>query len=386
MVKYVVREWAELISDPISLEIKDQRVFEHADLPVVSDKLSVTLRLKIRSHTSGLATILQKGTGKTVRTPGLWLSANKSTLNPRFSGNWRDSVGMDISDGLSLNKWYHIAYTLSEPEKRLDLYKDGDWVGFYGINDVKTQKIVFNEGPLHIGRAFSYNGFDGEISNVRYFNWRLSPEEVKEDFFNVFQKKPIVHGSKVTLVHVSTRKYLSTKGIKYDLGLNNRQHMVIGNEQEIDLKNDVWTIIGAKGTGVNKGGPVSLDTIVVFKHQATGYNLHSHDMSHEKFTPISRHQQGLRYCKNWLSSLLCYILLILVTLCGIINTDDEWRIRRFDDDSGHLMSGDIISLFHVNTNKPLYSHSILLGDGSQEVSCHGDGSETNNKWRIELIN
>ncbi|CAB4384005.1 unnamed protein product [Rhizophagus irregularis] len=229
-------------------------------------------------------------------------------------------------------------------------------------------KVVFNDAPLHIGRAFTHIGFNGEISNVRYFNWRLSAEEVKEDFFNEFQKKLIVYGSKIAIVHVSTGKYLSTKGIKYDLGRDNQQFMVICNDREIDLKNDVWTITRAKGTRVILGDPVSLDTIVVLEHQATGLNLHSHDTSHEKFTPISKHQQ--------------------VTLCGIgntENTDDEWRIQRFNHDSGHLMNGDIISLFHVNTNKPLYSHTILLGDGSQEVSCYGDGSETNNKWRIELI-
>ena len=71
-------------------------------------------------------------------------------------------MGLDISDGLLLNKWYHIAYTLSEPQKRLDIYVDGEWVGFYGIQDVKTQKVSFNSGPLHIGRKF-VKGFDGEI-------------------------------------------------------------------------------------------------------------------------------------------------------------------------------------------------------------------------------
>lgn len=47
------------------------------------------------------------------------------------------------------------------------------------------------------------------------------------------------------------------------------------------------------------------------------------------------------------------------------------------------MNGDIIGLFHNRTNKPaLYSHAVLLGDGSQEVSCSGDGSESNNKVQI----
>ncbi|GES75946.1 glycosyltransferase family 39 protein [Rhizophagus clarus] len=352
MMKFVVKEWAELISDPISLGEQDQRVFEHADLPTVSDKLSITLRLKIRSHANDWATILHKGTGHSIRTPGLLLSAYDSRLEPQFSGNWNDHVVMGIQDKLMLNKWYHLALTLSDPEKRSDFYVDGEWIGFNSVNNVKTQKIVFNEGPLHIGRAFLHTGINGE---------------------DEFQKKPIVYGSKIALVHVSTRKYLSTKGIIYDLGPNNQQYMVVCNKQEIDLNDDVWIVIGENSTIVRMVSSVSLNTTIGFKHQETGYNLHSHDTSCDKVTPISKQQQ--------------------VTMCRDANTNDGWLIRRYNsnttsyDDSGRLMSGDIISLFHVPTNKPaLCSHTILLGDGSQEVfCCYGDAGERNNKWRIELI-
>jgi dolichyl-phosphate-mannose--protein O-mannosyl transferase len=74
-------------------------------------------------------------------------------------------------------------------------------------------------------------------------------------------------------------------------------------------------------------------------------------------------------------------------MCSNVNIDDDWFIRRYNtnttsyDNTGHLMDGDNISLFHISTNKPaLCSHTILLGDGSQEVfCCHGDGSDRNNK-------
>ncbi|CAB4384012.1 unnamed protein product [Rhizophagus irregularis] len=237
---------------------------------------------------------------------------------------------------------------------------------------VKTHKAVFNDGPLHIGRAIRHNGFNGEISNVRYFNWRLSPEEVMEDFINESQRKPIVYGSKIALKHLSTGKYLSTKRVKYDFGPNNQQYMIICNGQEIDTENDVWTLIETSDKGINEGDPVSLNNIIGFKHKSTGYYLHSHNTYNGKVTPISKQQQ--------------------VTLRpGEIGVDDEWLIRRYNPttsyDTGHLMNGDIIGLFHNKTNKSaLYSHAVLLGDGSQEVSCSGDGSESNNKWRIELVN
>ena len=65
--------------------------------------------------------------------------------------------------------------------------------------------------------------------------------------------------------------------------------------------------------------------------------------------------------------------------------NDDWLIRRYSpntsyDDSGSLNHGDIISIFHNLGNKlALYSHNILLDDGTQEVSCHGNGNDENNK-------
>ncbi|GBC05212.1 hypothetical protein RclHR1_00610024 [Rhizophagus clarus] len=221
---------------------------------------------------------------------------------------------------------------------------------------------------MYIGSAFNWIGFDGEISNVRYFNWRLSAEKVMEDFLDESQKKPIVYESKIALVHISTGKYLSaTNEIKYELGSPNKHHMVICSSEK-----DVWSIIGASGRSVNVGDPVSLNNTIGLKHHATGCYLHSHDTTHGRVTPISRQQQ--------------------VTLSpDERNSEDDWLIRRYNQTTSyetcHLMSGDIIGLFHVKTNKPaLYSYNVLLGDGSQEVSCSGDGSESNNKWRIELIN
>jgi hypothetical protein len=61
MPKFSVREWAELISEPISMEEQDQRVIEHAHLPAVNDKLSIKLRLKIHKHYPDWTAIFYKG-------------------------------------------------------------------------------------------------------------------------------------------------------------------------------------------------------------------------------------------------------------------------------------------------------------------------------------
>ncbi|CAI2175348.1 13964_t:CDS:2 [Funneliformis geosporum] len=342
------KEFIELISDPIIFNEQSQRVFKHADLPMVRNELSVTLRLKLQSHTPYWAVVFHKGTEWLIRTPRLVLIPNKSSLHARFSGKLKNNLGIDeLGDGLLLDKWYHIAYTLSDSKKRLDIYIDGEWVGFYGIQDVKSEQVVFNDGPLYIGRTSDHGSFIGKI---RYEQ----------------------HRNKIALVHVSTNKYLSTKGKKYD---KINQYMVVGNGREIDLKNDVWTFIGPSGTSVIAENPVPFNTIIGFNHQATGGNLHSHDMNDGRITPISKQQQ----------------VTINPGRSRDDNRDDEFFIQRynskaFKDHPVYLMNGDEVCLFHITTNKPaLYSNSILFSDGTQEVSCHGNGNDENNKWRIELV-
>nr|CAG8625468.1 5764_t:CDS:2 [Entrophospora candida] len=189
MRRVVIKEFCEIIEDPISLATSENKIVQHADLPTVKDELSVTLYLKVKSINSNWACIFLKaqtfGTEHDIRTPSLWLWPNKTTMHARFSGNWSSNAGIyETATQLSLNKWHHISYTLSDSEKRLDLYIDCLWIGYYGIEDVQTQKVLFNTGPLHIGLAYDgkLTGITGEISNFRYFNWRLTAEEVQKNF------------------------------------------------------------------------------------------------------------------------------------------------------------------------------------------------------------
>nr|CAG8648573.1 15640_t:CDS:2 [Entrophospora candida] len=165
MKKIIVKEFHEIITDPIFLGASENRIVQHDELPVVNDELSVTLYLKVKSISSGWACIFHKGDENSIRTPGLWLWPNKTTLHARFSSNWNRNVGIGETTALSLDKWHHLSYTLSDSEKRLDLYIDCSWVGFYSIQDVRTQNVLFNTGPLHIGSAFN-PGITGEI---RYY-------------------------------------------------------------------------------------------------------------------------------------------------------------------------------------------------------------------------
>ncbi|GES86027.1 glycosyltransferase family 39 protein [Rhizophagus clarus] len=158
-------------------------IINNNELPEVTNEVSITLRLNILSHDITWACVFHKGEQNLVRTPSLWLTPSKSALHARFSLDDNLNAGLySVGNGLLLNRWYHLAYTLSDTEKRLDFYIDGKWTGFQSIQP--TEQIIFNVAPLYIGNDTFYNGITGQISNFRYFNWSLSADEVTKDFSN----------------------------------------------------------------------------------------------------------------------------------------------------------------------------------------------------------
>jgi hypothetical protein len=164
----------------------------HNELPEVTNEVSITLRLNIKSHDNYWTCVFHKGKviiyaslegefdckfvcfsilnkyiyvkgeQDPVRTPSLWLTPSKSAPHPRFSLNNDLNAGIDsVGNGLLLNRWYHLAYTLSETKKRLDFYIDGELAGVHIIQP--TEQIVFNSAPLYIGNDTFYNGTTGQI-------------------------------------------------------------------------------------------------------------------------------------------------------------------------------------------------------------------------------
>ena len=69
----ISRTFNEIITDPITLNAKDNRIIQHADLPVVTDEVSVTLRLNIQIHGPSWACVFHKG-----------IARNSQNLFPTF--------------------------------------------------------------------------------------------------------------------------------------------------------------------------------------------------------------------------------------------------------------------------------------------------------------
>ncbi|PKC11923.1 hypothetical protein RhiirA5_353633 [Rhizophagus irregularis] len=107
MKKISINKSYEIISEPIMLKEKERKTVQHSELPEVDDELSVSLRMRLKSHHSDWATVFRKGTSDEeeglMRTPGLFLHANNSKLHPRFTGNWEGNAGIGANG--YLHKW-----------------------------------------------------------------------------------------------------------------------------------------------------------------------------------------------------------------------------------------------------------------------------------------
>ncbi|KAF0424505.1 concanavalin A-like lectin/glucanase [Gigaspora margarita] len=178
------RTYRELITEPVLFTPEYNRVISHSELPVVIDELSITLKIYLASHANPWCTIFYKGRTLKKRTPSLFLTPENSALYPSITitnNPWYESPV--VYSELLLNRWYHIAYILSDPDKRLNIYLDGKWIGSLSIHNVQSQFILFNDEPLYIGKHPNIAiGIDGQISNFRYYNFRLSHDEVLMDY------------------------------------------------------------------------------------------------------------------------------------------------------------------------------------------------------------
>jgi hypothetical protein len=105
-------------------------------------------------------------TKDTVRTPTFQLTSVVSAPYPCFSITGDGNFGHIMSDGILLNRWYHIAYTLSDSKKRMDFYIDGEWVEYVSIPEVRIQQVIFNDAPLFIGNDTFHIGFNGQIRYI----------------------------------------------------------------------------------------------------------------------------------------------------------------------------------------------------------------------------
>ncbi|RIB20786.1 hypothetical protein C2G38_2140995 [Gigaspora rosea] len=178
----VSNDYLEIFSGPLDFPTH-KKTIQHDKLPSVTNELSVVLELNLDKHNSENWTpIFHKGQDTHTLSPTLWLTPNESEAYPMCSMD--DNTKNIIVSGIKfeLNKWYHIAYTLSELQGRMEFYVNGKLVGFE--TNEETRHIVFNTFPLKIGHSDGYTDFQGQMSNFRYYNVCLSSDEIAKDYRN----------------------------------------------------------------------------------------------------------------------------------------------------------------------------------------------------------
>ncbi|CAG8786797.1 17826_t:CDS:2, partial [Dentiscutata erythropus] len=154
--KHEQRTYRELITESVLFTPEYNRVISHFELPAVKDELSITLKINLLSHAplGPWCSVFYKAIVDSSRTPALFLSSINSMPAPRFTVNGVIDGGINI-------------------------------YGYEPIPIVQSQSFIFNDGSLYIGKQpilNENNGFNGHISNFRYYNFRLSHDEVLMDY------------------------------------------------------------------------------------------------------------------------------------------------------------------------------------------------------------
>lgn len=102
--------------------------------------------------------------------PGLYIHPNKNALVVVMNTFKNINEHIEI-DSIPLNKWLHILIRLEG--RNLDIYINGTIAKRHILSDVPKQ----NYGDVYVNLN---GGFSGLISELRYFNYGLSPTEIMD--------------------------------------------------------------------------------------------------------------------------------------------------------------------------------------------------------------
>jgi len=178
-------------------------------------------------------------------------------------------------------------------------------------------------------------------------------------------------GSYIALQHNTTSKYLSSRSP------DSNESSTKGNKDQAfatrrKSENELWMVLQAYGERrrLKTDDAVPYNAQIRLVHIASRRNLRSHP---DYISPISNQQEVICHGDENTSDL-----------------NDNWLVQRHSytnhyDNSGYWLANDAITLRHIQTGATLHSHSIMLDDDNQEVTCYGPGHEENDKWKAEHL-
>ncbi|KAI8645982.1 MIR motif-containing protein [Parasitella parasitica] len=171
-------------------------------------------------------------------------------------------------------------------------------------------------------------------------------------------------GDHISLKHVTTNRFLSSRGGEHYAGGSQQQKVfssatLLGDETS-------WIVLPPQETDEEPGYEVGFEDKIRLKHIPTRANLHSHVVE----SPTSGQQE--------------------VSCFGNDNESDEndvWEVLQFDEDDEQYDDfwrvDQPVIIRHVQTGKLLHSHDVHLSDDENEVSAF-EGTDDNSKWTVSF--
>ncbi|KXN71579.1 hypothetical protein CONCODRAFT_69742 [Conidiobolus coronatus NRRL 28638] len=176
----------------------------------------------------------------------------------------------------------------------------------------------------------------------------------------------IRYGSKISLKHVSSGRFLASWNSPYNSGSGQQQ---ITCNQWNAGEPEFWQVLPPVQPTQAPGTNVTYNSVIRLKHIQTTKHLHSHPNVQ---SPISQLQEVSGFGSDTQG-----------------DDNDLWIIEKFDYNgqkpSGNWNCNEPIALKHLKTNQYLFSHERnyqLCGLTQNEVACSGSGRDENNKWNV----
>ncbi|MEO1573974.1 MAG: LamG-like jellyroll fold domain-containing protein, partial [Pseudomonadota bacterium] len=139
-----------------------------------TSNFSVAFWLKLENGPTGRwDALMHKGNSDAERTFALWRRPDSNRIGFRISTSTSTNQGTDSASALTVGQWTHVAYV--KRGGQLELFING-------VRDAQATlsgNVVYNDGPLRIGRTLDYLPARASYDDLSVFNYELRADDIQ---------------------------------------------------------------------------------------------------------------------------------------------------------------------------------------------------------------
>ena len=114
-----------------------------------------------------------------INPPNKLCSAVKSGSDMKWNTSDSNTDNETCIDNVPLDRWFHLCIVIHE--QSIDIYVDGKLYSTLTLNSIPSNR---EDSELHLSKDScpfykNLNGFSGAMSQLRFFNYCLTPKEVQ---------------------------------------------------------------------------------------------------------------------------------------------------------------------------------------------------------------